>query len=102
MPHANAECTMSARLPLATRRRPLPRRGEMTWSIAPGHAMSAAVVGPVPSVTAVDGVIWVTQTGDIQDHILQPGERIMLTGRGRVAIQAMGHRQTTVRTDGLA
>lgn len=77
-------------------------RGAMIWSIASGHAMSAAVVGPAPSVTAVDGIIWVTQAGDSRDYIVHPGDRIVLDGRGRVAIQAMDDLQTTVHTEGLA
>jgi len=77
-------------------------RGAMTWSIAPRHAMSAEVAGSAPSVKAVDGTVWVTQTGDSRDYILHPGDRIVLTGRGRVAIQAMDDLQTTVCTEGLA
>lgn len=92
--------TSSKDLAKATRR--LSARGAMTWSIASGHAMSAAVAGPAPSVTAVDGTIWVTQTGDSRDYILHPGDRIVLSGRGRVVIQAMDDLQTTVHTDGLA
>lgn len=74
----------------------------MTWSIAPGHAMSATVAGPAPSVVAIDGTVWVTQAGDPRDHVLHPGERLALGGRGRVAIQALGERQTAVRTLDLA
>ncbi len=76
-------------------------RDAMTWSIAPRHAMSAKVAGSAPSVKALDGTVWVTQTGDIRDYILHPGERIVLSGRGRVAIQAMDNLQTTICTEGL-
>ena len=74
----------------------------MTWSIAAGQAMSASVVGPVPVVTAVVGTIWVTQAGYGRDHILRSGERLVLGGRGRIAIQAIDRVQTMVCTEGLA
>jgi hypothetical protein len=35
------------------------------------------------------GVLWVTQVGDQRDYVLQPGEKMVLTRRGKVLIEAM-------------
>ena len=35
------------------------------------------------------GVLWVTQTGDHQDHVLLPGQKMIVTKRGKVLIEAM-------------
>ena len=41
------------------------------------------------------GTIWVTQTNDVKDHILNPGDEFVSDVRGRVIIQAM--RDSAVR-----
>lgn len=35
------------------------------------------------------GVLWVTQSGDQEDHVLQTGEKLTVTNRGKVLIEAM-------------
>jgi len=35
------------------------------------------------------GVLWVTQAGDQRDYVLQPGEKMVVTRRGKVLIEAM-------------
>jgi len=35
------------------------------------------------------GVLWVTQTGDRQDYILLPGDKMVVTSRGKVLVEAM-------------
>ena len=36
-----------------------------------------------------EGVLWVTQTGDREDHILLPGDAMTVTKRGKVLVEAM-------------
>lgn len=35
------------------------------------------------------GVLWVTQTGDRQDYVLLPGQKMTVTKRGKVLVEAM-------------
>jgi hypothetical protein len=35
------------------------------------------------------GVLWVTQPGDRQDYILLPGDKMVVTTRGKVLVEAM-------------
>ncbi len=35
------------------------------------------------------GVLWVTQAGDQRDYVLQPGEKMVVTRRGKVLIEAV-------------
>lgn len=40
-------------------------------------------------IQARQGVVWVTQEGDLDDHILGPGEALVLECNGRTVVQAM-------------
>jgi hypothetical protein len=44
------------------------------------------------------GIVWVTQSNDVEDHILYPGEEFVSDRRGKVLIQAM--REAAVRIGG--
>jgi len=35
------------------------------------------------------GVLWVTQAGDRQDYVLLPGQKMTVTKRGKVLVEAM-------------
>ena len=35
------------------------------------------------------GVLWVTQPGDYRDYILWPGDKMAVTKRGKVLVEAM-------------
>jgi hypothetical protein len=35
------------------------------------------------------GVLWVTQPGDRKDYILLPGDKMIVTSRGKVLVEAM-------------
>jgi len=44
---------------------------------------------PGSTLFCATGVLWVTQAGDQRDYVLQPGEKMILTRRGKVLIEAM-------------
>lgn len=48
------------------------------------------------------GRAWVTFQGDREDHLLAPGERIALNGRGQVVAAAIGNTELRLATAGLA
>ena len=35
------------------------------------------------------GILWVTQAGDRQDYVLLPGQKMTVTKRGKVLVEAM-------------
>ena len=35
------------------------------------------------------GVLWVTQSGDRQDYVLMPGQKMTVTKQGKVLVEAM-------------
>ena len=35
------------------------------------------------------GVLWVTQAGDYRDYVLMPGQKMTVTKRGKVLVEAM-------------
>jgi hypothetical protein len=35
------------------------------------------------------GILWVTQAGDQQDYVLQPGQKMIVTKPGKVLVEAM-------------
>ena len=35
------------------------------------------------------GVLWITQAGDRQDYVLMPGQKMTVTKRGKVLVEAM-------------
>jgi hypothetical protein len=39
-----------------------------------------------------DGILWITQVGDPEDHILERGERFTITRPGIVVVQGMRDR----------
>jgi hypothetical protein len=46
-------------------------------------------VKPGATVYCDTGVLWVTQTGDREDYILLPGDKMTVNKRGKVLVEAM-------------
>ena len=46
-------------------------------------------VRPGSSLSCDTGGLWVTQTGDLADYILLPGDTVTITRRGKVLVEAM-------------
>lgn len=42
------------------------------------------------------GVLWVTRSGDLEDHVLMPGERLLINQGGKVVIEAMRESQLRI------
>lgn len=47
--------------------------------------------GPGMLVRCLQGTAWITMAGDSRDHVLRPGDRIVLHGRGLAALHAIGN-----------
>jgi Protein of unknown function (DUF2917) len=46
-------------------------------------------VKPGSTLFCDTGVLWVTQSGDRQDYVLTPGQKMIVTKRGKVLVEAM-------------
>ena len=46
-------------------------------------------VKPGSTLLCDTGVLWVTQAGDHQDYVLMPGQKMTVTKRGKVLVEAM-------------
>jgi len=46
-------------------------------------------VRPGSILSCDTGVLWVTQAGDNHDYVLLPGQKMTVTKRGKVLIEAM-------------
>ncbi len=40
-------------------------------------------------ITCLNGALWVTQEGDLKDHVLETGRSFWVTRRGTVVVQAL-------------
>jgi len=40
-------------------------------------------------INCVQGIIWITQEGDLEDHVLMPGEQFEATRPGLVVVEAL-------------
>jgi hypothetical protein len=50
---------------------------------------SVQTVKPGSTLFCDTGILWVTQAGDRQDYVLLPGQKMTVTKRGKVLIEAM-------------
>lgn len=56
----------------------------------PRHAFQRMdSVKPGSTLFCDTGVLWVTQAGDRQDYVLLPGQKMTVTKRGKVLVEAM-------------
>lgn len=42
------------------------------------------------------GILWVTRSGDPEDHVLMPGERLLINQGGKVVVEAMRESQLRI------
>ena len=46
-------------------------------------------VKPGSTLFCDTGILWVTQSGDRRDYVLMPGQKMTVTKRGKVLVEAM-------------
>lgn len=51
---------------------------------------SMQVVKPGSTLFCNSGILWITQTGDRQDYVLMPGQKMTVSKRGKVVVEAVG------------
>lgn len=65
----------------------LDRRGELHLSAQETTRLSGVDAGD--AIVSTQGILWITQEGDLQDYMLHKGERFVAEKRGVVVVQAM-------------
>lgn len=68
-----------------------------TFVLARGELASLRLRGTPCRISCVAGRLWVTASGRREDSVLAPGEEVILTGRGRIVVEAL--RTATVRIE---
>ena len=48
-------------------------------------------------INCLEGVIWVTEEGDLNDRIIKAGERFLISGRGLVVLEALTDAQICLK-----
>ena len=60
------------------------------------HEVWGSTTASGSRIACEQGIIWLTQPNDPRDHILHPGQRLLITRRGKVVIQALTAAMITV------
>ena len=68
-----------------------------TFVLARGALTSLRLGGRACRISCVAGRLWVTASGRPEDLVLAPGEKVTLTGHGRIVVEAL--RTATVRLE---
>jgi len=42
------------------------------------------------TISCQSGKLWVTQSGDLNDYLVSPGENFVISRKGRIAVTALG------------
>ncbi len=51
---------------------------------------------PNTEIVCETGMLWVTRSGDLEDHVLMPGERLLINQGGKVIVEAMRESQLRI------
>jgi hypothetical protein len=70
---------------MATENRTNPRTTPVAWDLAENAAMRVSRRGVAVVVRVDRGTVLVTRQGDLQDHVLEPGDELRLP-RGGLAV----------------
>ena len=69
--------------------RELPQYGSVIHALRPDRALSLHLPGGA-TVSALSGIVWLTQDGMSQDVLLAPGERYEVQKKGHLVLNALG------------
>lgn len=53
-------------------------------------------IEPLTTIVCKKGLVWLTQTGDNNDHVLTDGEKLTLNRRGVVLLEALPYAQVHI------
>ncbi len=65
----------------------LPERAD--FKLRPHELIELDHLRPGAGIECKQGILWLTCDGDLQDHVLEPGQRFIPTKDGRIVIEAM-------------
>lgn len=58
------------------------------------NAQRSLVVRRGSEIRCLEGMLWITQEGDLRDYILKAGETFVTDRKGKVVLQALNHSST--------
>ena len=58
--------------------------------------LSALKTKPGTTVVCEKGILWLTQSEDLQDYMLKPGEKMVINKRTNVLIQALSDAKLSI------
>ncbi|MGH7370523.1 MAG: DUF2917 domain-containing protein [Candidatus Methylomirabilales bacterium] len=53
------------------------------------------------AIFCLEGIAWVTQEGDLQDHMLRPGEEFVISRAGLVVVQGIPDAEIQISSEGM-
>ncbi len=53
-------------------------------------------IKPGMTVTCEQGIVWLTESNDMQDYMLKPGRSLVIRQRGEVVIEALSDAAVTI------
>ena len=56
----------------------------------------AAKIQPGTTVVCEKGILWLTQPGDFEDHMLKPGQRLVIGKLNNVLIEALSEANLSI------
>lgn len=68
---------------------PYKQNSHISVQLPPRSLQRVHRVMPGMTITCRKGILWLTQTGSIDDYTLMPGERMVVASRGDLLIEAM-------------
>lgn len=60
----------------------------------PQNAQKSLVVRSGSEIRCLEGMLWITQEGDVRDYILKAGDSFRTDRKGKVVLQALNHSST--------
>lgn len=70
-------------------------------TVGPSDVFLRSPAGRRPVILVTHGAAWVTQAGDPVDYCVAAGESVRLSGRGSIAVQALGNQSCRVELSDL-
>lgn len=61
---------------------------QSNWSLVPGEALSLEIGPGARELSVVEGRVWLTQAGSLQDIWLEPGQSVSLASGSQIVLEA--------------
>jgi hypothetical protein len=66
--------------------------------LSPQAVHSANKIAAGTTIVCEKGIVWLTQANDLQDYMLQPGDKLVINKRNSVMLQALSEAHVSIVT----